>query len=543
VTYLCFTNVTYVVDFSVVLTLRGINLTGINAKLDKEIMSPYAQSAKITASSTIIISASNRTTLTTGGGESLKGAKRIFTDSKTTIWSDLFVNTFTKPIYTLSLSNTSPLQSTLCGYGSKNTTSIIVATNSTTPPSYFWQYKLQDSISNTISDKPNVFKGNYTNTISITNTDPTLAGNFNIHKMKVYCKIILEGQGCAATSDTFSFKASSANIILSPALSRCVNDPTNWTLPTPTPTPTNGVFTAYNITSPAAPISNILQSTAATTVTLNKTKFPIASTYKLIYTSADSLCADETYMSTYDNCNTLGTNHKLYINEVYRYGTAYRNGGVKNNPCDKKVIHFTAMGTYAIGDTIQAKLSNGAGVVDNTIANIRQKMIGTYVFKAALTNSAKTDSMLINNLYAHVAVQSDDYRIQLYLRKKGINTTPEWGDINQEKLSFKVSSTCAVQIPPPCNPCISGRLAPTHFTPEEIALYPNPTTDRFTLQIPEYEAATEVLITDIQGRIIDKRSLYSSINEIETNELPNGIYFVRIAQGERSTVLKLVIVK
>jgi hypothetical protein len=89
----------------------------------------------------------------------------------------------------------------------------------------------------------------------------------------------------------------------------------------------------------------------------------------------------------------------------------------------------------------------------------------------------------------------------------------------------------------------TGRLAPPRFTPEEIALYPNPTTDRFTLQVPEYEAATEVLITDIQGRIIDKRSLYSSINEIETNELPNGIYFVRIAQGERSTVLKLVIVK
>jgi hypothetical protein len=37
VTYLCFTNVTYVVDFSVVLTLRGINLTGIIRNYPKSI--------------------------------------------------------------------------------------------------------------------------------------------------------------------------------------------------------------------------------------------------------------------------------------------------------------------------------------------------------------------------------------------------------------------------------------------------------------------------------------------------------------------------
>ena len=88
-----------------------------------------------------------------------------------------------------------------------------------------------------------------------------------------------------------------------------------------------------------------------------------------------------------------------------------------------------------------------------------------------------------------------------------------------------------------------GRLAPTHFTPEEIQLYPNPSTDHFTLNTPDYEAATEVSIVNTQGQIIDKRNIFGTTNEIETHELPNGLYYIRMAQGERSTVLKLVVMK
>ena len=52
----------------------------------------------------------------------------------------------------------------------------------------------------------------------------------------------------------------------------------------------------------------------------------------------------------------------------------------------------------------------------------------------------------------------------------------------------------------------TGRTAPTNnFADNEVYLYPNPTADRFTLQTPEYDAATGVSISDTQGRLISKR--------------------------------------
>jgi hypothetical protein len=109
------------------------------------------------------------------------------------------------------------------------------------------------------------------------------------------------------------------------------------------------------------------------------------------------------------------------------------------------------------------------------------------------------------------------------------------------KINFIVPSQCPAPPEPPCNTC-GGRTSPTQFAPKDIQLYPNPTVAHFTLQTPEYDNATEVMIVNTQGQIIDKQQIFGTTNEIQTHELPNGVYYVRIAQGNRSTILKLVVI-
>jgi hypothetical protein len=217
-------------------------------------------------------------------------------------------------------------------------------------------------------------------------------------------------------------------------------------------------------------------------------------------------------------------------------------------------VHYTVVGNVPICaagaancDSIRVQISDSTGVFQGNYTRI----VGT---KKILSGTLATDSVdcVVPASIGTPTGSVTKFKVRLIYHPA---TGVEKSDELHYPIRIMINPTTAKcsGIVASCEVCSSGggsgsgtgtgRLAPAHFTPEEIALYPNPTTDRFTLQVPEYEAATEVLITDIQGRLIDKRSLYSSINEIETNELPNGIYFVRIAQGERSTVLKLVIVK
>jgi hypothetical protein len=482
--------------------------------------------------------AADRRTLTSGNGESLKGGLRVFSDSKNINWeSSAEYDKFAQPISILTSTQIGlPSTRKICGYGNSGKVEIklIKTPNTNRKAVYVWKY--QNGIQWT-----NIFNSptftNQDSVLILKNNNPTIAGYKNINNMVLRCTTTLAG--CVNVSDSVIFKAS-GDVILAPTPSRCLNASTAWNLPILNPT--NGTFSAYNLTTNQA-ITNV-DSTFNNIRFLKKWKFNTPSTFKIIYTAPiasycppTTITTDSTWFSTFADCTPLNsTTHKIYINEIYKDNTPFRNDTI-NDPCKMMKLNFTALGSFLAGDVLSVKLSDANGIVDMTNANILQRVVGTYTFAANEINKTDSIKLTIGNI---ITTQSSKYQMQMFLRRTALPI--EWGEKSIQKIKFKIPSTCSAPVNPPCTNC-GSRVALTHFTPEEIALYPNPTTDRFTLQVPEYEAATEVLITDIQGRIIDKRSLYSSINEIETNELPNGIYFVRIAQGERSTVLKLVIVK
>jgi Secretion system C-terminal sorting domain len=497
-----------------------------------------------------------RRTLTSGNGESLKGVQRVFNDSKTINWASAFFAPFTDSLPTLSLTQVGlPANRKVCGYG--NTGSVAVQLTNNYPnnriPKYTWQYKYtsQPASDNYISISSSLTFTPQNAILTLKNNLSTTPSYKNINNMVLRCKV--DANSCEVLSDTVIFKAS-ANVVLKPTESKCLNlsytDPT-WSLPF-IPTPADGVITAYNTSN------NLLRSSIDTIVGsskyyLKKWKFATPSTYKIIYTTplasycpANTITTDSTWFSTFADCTTLNaTNQKLYINEVYKDQTPFRNGGITpNDPCKTMQLNFSAFGKFSIGDKIKVKLSDINGNIDMTAANLTQRIIGTYTFTAADTaKTAKTDSIPLSFTNGVISAPGTKYRVQLFLERTGIAVT-QWSDKNLEKLNFTTSATCSIGGGGPCAGCGSGtRTAPTQFAADEIQLYPNPTTDHFTLQTPEYDNATEVMIVNTQGQIIDKQQIFDTTNEIQTHEMPNGVYYVRIAQGQRSTTLKLVVIK
>jgi hypothetical protein len=89
----------------------------------------------------------------------------------------------------------------------------------------------------------------------------------------------------------------------------------------------------------------------------------------------------------------------------------------------------------------------------------------------------------------------------------------------------------------------SGQTGPSYIetlTTDDITVYPNPTTNRFMIDLGNFTQTADVTITDATGRIV-KQLLQIQCNPlaIEINE-PAGIYFVNIKTNEHYAVIKLI---
>ena len=74
-------------------------------------------------------------------------------------------------------------------------------------------------------------------------------------------------------------------------------------------------------------------------------------------------------------------------------------------------------------------------------------------------------------------------------------------------------------------------------TVEEISLYPNPARESFFISGVEY---ADLTLFDLSGKTILRVHAYQTNSEIEIQDLPPGIYLVRIADGKSGLWLKLL---
>ena len=74
-------------------------------------------------------------------------------------------------------------------------------------------------------------------------------------------------------------------------------------------------------------------------------------------------------------------------------------------------------------------------------------------------------------------------------------------------------------------------------------VYPNPATDKFTIQLDELKAQGKIEIFDLTGKLIYSQNINTKSIEINTKDFDAGIYFIKINQKELITTKKIIIEK
>lgn len=75
-----------------------------------------------------------------------------------------------------------------------------------------------------------------------------------------------------------------------------------------------------------------------------------------------------------------------------------------------------------------------------------------------------------------------------------------------------------------------------------VVIYPNPATNRFNIDLDEAKlTSAEVMVYDVQGRLVLKTMVTNQKQEVNVSELTKGIYFVKIYSGNTFAASKLVI--
>lgn len=77
---------------------------------------------------------------------------------------------------------------------------------------------------------------------------------------------------------------------------------------------------------------------------------------------------------------------------------------------------------------------------------------------------------------------------------------------------------------------------------KEITIYPNPASTIFTLSINGYDSNLDLKIYNVLGEEVMSRKISSSKNEINIENLPNGVYFYSLTnQGQLIETKKLIV--
>jgi arabinogalactan endo-1,4-beta-galactosidase len=76
-----------------------------------------------------------------------------------------------------------------------------------------------------------------------------------------------------------------------------------------------------------------------------------------------------------------------------------------------------------------------------------------------------------------------------------------------------------------------------------IKLYPNPSEGDVTIIVPESQDLLSINVIDISGKLLDVDKSFVSATEVrlETDDLPEGIYFIKVYNNEFSGIRKLII--
>jgi hypothetical protein len=71
----------------------------------------------------------------------------------------------------------------------------------------------------------------------------------------------------------------------------------------------------------------------------------------------------------------------------------------------------------------------------------------------------------------------------------------------------------------------------------QAAVYPNPSSGSFKILLEESAGECNMIITDVTGKQIMETALARGLNSISKDQFPKGIYFYRIINKQKETIV------
>jgi hypothetical protein len=94
-----------------------------------------------------------------------------------------------------------------------------------------------------------------------------------------------------------------------------------------------------------------------------------------------------------------------------------------------------------------------------------------------------------------------------------------------------------------CGPLVTARLIASQ-QPGDVQVYPNPNNGSFIVQLPDAEGQSVILVTDVQGKVVTKRTVKDDdgrrIN-LNLGDAARGVYFLEVISADRHFRTKVLI--
>jgi hypothetical protein len=87
--------------------------------------------------------------------------------------------------------------------------------------------------------------------------------------------------------------------------------------------------------------------------------------------------------------------------------------------------------------------------------------------------------------------------------------------------------------------CAVLSARPELAPPDLVKIYPNPTSAVVTIESPETARWDKIEVIGMSGQVVFSLE-HSSENRVDLSGLPDGFYFIRLTQSNRSVTKKVV---